>query len=52
MLFKQEIFHCHSLRILTLSDNEITSIPPAVSALTNIEKLDLSKNGVYSYLST
>ncbi|RUS74107.1 hypothetical protein EGW08_018138 [Elysia chlorotica] len=42
----RELFYCHGLRKLCVSDNEITSIPPAISSLANLEELDFSKNGV------
>jgi Leucine-rich repeat (LRR) protein len=41
----QELFYCHGIRKLTISDNEITKIPPAIASLINLEELDLSKNG-------
>jgi len=42
----RELFYCHGLRKLSISDNEVTSIPPAVSSLANLEELDFSKNGI------
>lgn len=42
----RELFYCHGLRKLCVSDNEITGIPPAISSLANLEELDFSKNGV------
>ncbi|XP_005111171.2 uncharacterized protein LOC101857072 [Aplysia californica] len=42
----RELFYCHGLRKLSISDNEITSIPPAISSLANLEELDFSKNGI------
>ena len=46
MLFVlQELFYCHGIRKLSISDNEITKIPPAIASLINLEELDLSKNG-------
>ena len=44
-LFCQELFYCHGLRKLTVSDNDLISIPPAVASLANLEHLDFSKNG-------
>jgi len=38
------LFQCHELRVLSLSDNEITTLPPAIASLINLEHLDLSKN--------
>ena len=40
----QELFCCQGLRKLTLSDNDIATLPPAIAALVNLEFLDLSKN--------
>ncbi|XP_013412095.1 uncharacterized protein LOC106174883 isoform X4 [Lingula anatina] len=42
----RELFYCHGLKKLNLSDNEITSIPPAIASLVNLEHLDISKNGI------
>ncbi|CAG2208859.1 Erbin,Leucine-rich repeat-containing protein 7,Protein lap4,Protein scribble homolog,Protein lap1 [Mytilus edulis] len=41
----RELFYCHGIRKLSISDNEITKIPPAIASLVNLEELDLSKNG-------
>lgn len=38
------LFQCHELRVLSLSDNEVTILPPAIASLINLELLDLSKN--------
>ncbi|KAL8581404.1 hypothetical protein ACOMHN_004289 [Nucella lapillus] len=43
----RELFYCHGLRKLSISDNEITSIPPAIASLDHLEELDFSKNGQY-----
>lgn len=43
-LCAQELFCCQGLRKLTLSDNDIATLPPAIAALVNLEFLDLSKN--------
>ncbi|XP_053395537.1 leucine-rich repeat-containing protein 7-like isoform X4 [Mercenaria mercenaria] len=42
----RELFYCHGLRKLSLSDNEIKQIPAAIGHLISLENLDLSKNGV------
>ena len=39
------LFHCHSLRHLGLSDNELQTLPPAVASLIHLHVLDVSKNG-------
>ena len=55
LLGAQELFCCQGLRKLTLSDNDIATLPPAIAALVNLEFLDLSKNcmpreaTIYSY---
>ncbi|XP_069694249.1 erbin [Periplaneta americana] len=38
------LFHCHGLRILSMSDNSIQTLPPAIASLINLQHLDLSKN--------
>ncbi|GFY74520.1 leucine-rich repeat-containing protein 7 [Trichonephila inaurata madagascariensis] len=40
------LFHCHGLRKLNLSDNEVQTLPPAIASLVNLEHLDISKNGI------
>ncbi|CAN8003667.1 unnamed protein product [Ixodes hexagonus] len=40
------LFHCHGLRKLNLSDNDIQTLPPALSSLISLEELDISKNNV------
>lgn len=40
------LFQCHELRVLSLSDNEVTTLPPAIASLINLEYLDLSKNSM------
>ena len=40
----RELFHCHGLQTLSLSDNELKSLPTAFSALTALRTLDVSKN--------
>ncbi|XP_039312691.1 protein lap1 isoform X2 [Solenopsis invicta] len=40
------LFQCHELRVLSLSDNEITTLPPAIASLINLEYLELSKNSI------
>lgn len=40
------LFHCHGLRKLNLSDNDIQTLPPAIASLISLEELDISKNNV------
>ncbi|KAG7170200.1 flocculation protein FLO11-like isoform X2 [Homarus americanus] len=42
----RQLFYCHGLRILGLSDNELTSLPPAVASLITLTNIDLSKNAI------
>lgn len=42
----RELFYCHGLHKLSLSDNEITRIPAAIGSLINLDELDISKNGI------
>lgn len=49
-LLFQELFCCHGIRKLCLSNNEVTNIPPAIGSLINLEELDVSKNGNVSVL--
>ncbi|CAM1325269.1 Uncharacterised protein g8899 [Pycnogonum litorale] len=43
------LFHCHGLKKLSLNDNEIESLPPAIASLINLEELDISKNSVLEF---
>ena len=38
------LFHCHGLKQLQLADNELGTIPAAVSSLSLLTQLDVSKN--------
>ncbi|XP_048510972.1 protein lap1 isoform X2 [Athalia rosae] len=46
------LFQCHELRVLSLSDNEVATLPPAIASLINLEYLDLSKNTNFGRLSS
>lgn len=41
----KELFLCHGLQILSVSDNDLHNIPPAISSLSILTSLDISKNG-------
>ena len=41
----QDLFHCVLLKKLGVSDNELVTIPNAVASLSQLEELDISKNG-------
>ena len=38
------LFHCHGLKDLSLADNELGQVPTAVSSLSQLVSLDVSKN--------
>lgn len=40
----QQLFNCSLLYRLSLPDNDITVLPPAIANLTNLRELDVSKN--------
>lgn len=40
----RQLFYCQELKILNLKDNELSDIPAAVSALTNLKSLNLARN--------
>lgn len=44
------LFHCHELRELILYDNELKSLPSAISSLHRLVRLDVSRNGKMLYL--
>ncbi|XP_041979630.1 leucine-rich repeat-containing protein 1 [Aricia agestis] len=40
----RQLFMCHGLKHLDLSDNELQAIPAAVSSLVNLQHLNISRN--------
>jgi len=42
----RNIFHCTGLKKLSLADNDIQTLPAAISSLVNLEELNLSRNGI------
>ena len=49
--YLQQLFRLYKLKKLSVGDNEIESLPPEVGNLTNLEELDISKNGkIFSFL--
>lgn len=40
----QQLFNCSLLYRLSLPDNDLTVLPPAIANLTNLRELDVSKN--------
>lgn len=43
--FFQSLFSCDNLEYLTVSDNDLSSLPPTLAGLSNLKYLDISKNG-------
>lgn len=48
----RQLFMCHGLKYLDLSDNEIGTMPPAVSSLTNLHHLNINRNSLTSIPET
>ncbi|XP_032517243.2 leucine-rich repeat-containing protein 1-like [Danaus plexippus] len=44
----RQLFMCHGLKYLDLSDNELQAIPTAISSLVNLQHLNLSRNTLAS----
>ncbi|GBP97199.1 Erbin [Eumeta japonica] len=44
----RQLFMCHGLKHLDLSDNELQTIPAAVSSLVNLQHLNVSRNTLAS----
>ncbi|XP_076035613.1 uncharacterized protein LOC143021773 isoform X2 [Oratosquilla oratoria] len=42
----RQLFHCHGLKVLGLSDNDLQALPPAIASLISLNTLDLSKNAI------
>lgn len=40
----RQLFMCHGLKYLDVSDNEVAAIPAAISSLVNLQHLNISKN--------
>ncbi|CAG9102237.1 unnamed protein product [Plutella xylostella] len=48
----RQLFMCHGLKRLDLSDNEIQAIPIAISSLVNLQYLNISRNTLTSIPDT
>ncbi|KAJ0176662.1 hypothetical protein K1T71_007841 [Dendrolimus kikuchii] len=48
----RQLFMCHGLKYLDISDNEIAAIPAAISSLVNLHHLNVSKNTLTSIPET
>lgn len=48
----RQLFMCHGLKFLDISDNEIAAIPTAVSSLVNLNHFNVSKNTLTSIPET
>ncbi|XP_023936072.2 protein lap1 [Bicyclus anynana] len=44
----RQLFMCHGLKYLDLSDNELQAIPSAISSLVNLQHLNISRNTLAS----
>lgn len=44
----RQLFMCHGLKYLDLSDNELQAIPSAISSLVNLKHLNISRNTLAS----
>ena len=42
----RQLFHCTGLRVLSLSDNDIQTIPSAIASLINLKRINLNKNTI------
>ncbi|CAB3221902.1 unnamed protein product [Arctia plantaginis] len=40
----RQLFMCHGLKYLDLSDNEVSTLPAAISSLVNLQHLNISRN--------
>ncbi|KAJ2949052.1 hypothetical protein O0L34_g5993 [Tuta absoluta] len=48
----RQLFMCHGLKYLNLSDNDLQAIPPAISSLTNLQHFNISRNSLTSIPET
>lgn len=48
----RQLFMCHGLKNLDISDNEVPALPAAISSLTNLQHLSISKNTLTSIPET
>lgn len=48
----RQLFMCHGLKYLDLSDNELQAIPTAISSLVNLHHLNISRNTLASIPET
>lgn len=48
----RQLFMCHGLKYLDLSDNELQALPAAISSLVNLRHLNVSKNAITSLPDT
>lgn len=44
----RQLFMCHGLKYLDLSDNEVSGLPAAISSLVNLQHLNISRNTLTS----
>ncbi|XP_037868436.1 protein lap1 [Bombyx mori] len=48
----RQLFMCHGLKFLDVSDNEVSAIPAAISSLVNLQHLNISRNTLTSIPET
>ncbi|KAJ8380950.1 hypothetical protein SKAU_G00017280 [Synaphobranchus kaupii] len=45
----KQLFSCQTLHRLSLPDNDLAAIPPAIANLINLKELDVSKNSIQEF---
>ncbi|XP_054040124.1 erbin-like isoform X7 [Rissa tridactyla] len=45
----KQLFNCQSLHKLSLTDNDLTTLPASIANLINLRELDVSKNGIQEF---
>lgn len=40
----RQLFLCHGLKVLDISDNDLSAIPTALASLINVRKINLARN--------
>nr|CAH8832232.1 unnamed protein product [Trichobilharzia regenti] len=46
----KNFFRLKRIRLLTLSDNELTRLPTGIGSFSNLVELDVSRNGMYQII--
>uniref|UniRef100_A0A7N6B0B9 Leucine rich repeat containing 7 n=1 Tax=Anabas testudineus TaxID=64144 RepID=A0A7N6B0B9_ANATE len=45
----KQLFNCQALKKLSMPDNDLSNLPPALASLVNLKELDISKNGIQEF---